>query len=147
MLVMHMFPYIAQKIIMASLPIKKEYMGFGKVRLPELFMKDYDFYTGRAVFVEDPLDAAWSYCKASFAAVDSVLLFEAKLNNEFPSDQKYSFEDRGSVTRQNYSEKYSADYHLKLDGMVERRMRNSIIAVGSLWYTAWINAGQPNLEF
>ncbi|MBT8195968.1 MAG: S1/P1 Nuclease [Bacteroidia bacterium] len=120
--------------------------GFWESRLPELFMKNYDFYTGRAVFVDDPLEAAWSYCKASFAAVDSVLLFEAKLNSEFPSDQKFSFEDRGATTRQNYSEKYSAEYHLQLDGMVERRMRNSIIAVGSLWYTAWVNAGQPNLE-
>ena len=106
--------------------------GFWESRLPELFMKDYDFYTGRAVFVEDPLEAAWTYCKGSFAAVDSVLLFEAKLNESFPSDQKYSFEDRGSVTRQNYSEKYSAEYHLQLDGMVERRMRSSIISVGSL---------------
>ena len=120
--------------------------GFWESRLPELFMSDYDFYTGRAIYVEDPLEESWNYCKASYAAVDSVLLFEANLNNEFPSDQKYSFEDRGSLTKQNYSEKYSADYHLLLNGMVERRMRSSIIAVGSLWYTAWVNAGQPNLE-
>jgi hypothetical protein len=30
--------------------------------------------------------------------------------------------------------------------MVERRMRKSIIAAGSLIYTAWLNAGQPDLE-
>ena len=30
--------------------------------------------------------------------------------------------------------------------MVERRMRQSILAVGSLWLTAWVNAGQPNLN-
>jgi hypothetical protein len=29
--------------------------------------------------------------------------------------------------------------------MVERRMRESIYAVASLWYTAWIDAGQPDL--
>ncbi len=29
--------------------------------------------------------------------------------------------------------------------MVERRMRQSIFAVASFWYTAWINAGQPDL--
>jgi hypothetical protein len=32
-----------------------------------------------------------------------------------------------------------------LNGMVERRMRESIFATASLWYTAWVNAGQPNL--
>jgi hypothetical protein len=25
-------------------------------------------------------------------------------------------------------------------------MRLSIITVGSMWYTAWVNAGQPNLD-
>ena len=29
--------------------------------------------------------------------------------------------------------------------MVERRMRQSIFAVASFWYTAWVNAGQPDL--
>ena len=30
--------------------------------------------------------------------------------------------------------------------MVERRMRAAICKVSSAWYTAWVNAGQPNLD-
>jgi hypothetical protein len=30
--------------------------------------------------------------------------------------------------------------------MVERRMRQAIFAVASFWYTAWVNAGQPDLR-
>jgi len=30
--------------------------------------------------------------------------------------------------------------------MVERRFRASIIMTGSAWYTAWVLAGQPDLE-
>jgi hypothetical protein len=30
--------------------------------------------------------------------------------------------------------------------MTERRMRQSIYAVASFWYTAWVNAGRPNLK-
>jgi hypothetical protein len=33
-----------------------------------------------------------------------------------------------------------------LEGMVERRLTQSIIKVGSYWYSAWVNAGQPNLN-
>jgi hypothetical protein len=29
--------------------------------------------------------------------------------------------------------------------MVERRMRAAIHAVSSAWYTAWVDAGQPDL--
>jgi len=30
--------------------------------------------------------------------------------------------------------------------MVQRRMRSAILAVGSYWYSAWVDAGQPNLD-
>jgi len=30
--------------------------------------------------------------------------------------------------------------------MIERRMRQSIHATASFWYTAWVNAGQPDLK-
>jgi hypothetical protein len=30
--------------------------------------------------------------------------------------------------------------------MVERRMRDAILALGSVWYSAWLEAGQPNLD-
>ena len=33
-----------------------------------------------------------------------------------------------------------------LNCMVERRLRLSITTVGDLWYSAWIDAGQPILE-
>ena len=37
-------------------------------------------------------------------------------------------------------------WHGDLDGMVERRMRESIITIGSFWYSAWVEAGQPDLD-
>ena len=30
--------------------------------------------------------------------------------------------------------------------MVERQMRSSILEVGSFWYSAWVDAGQPALN-
>ena len=29
--------------------------------------------------------------------------------------------------------------------MVERRMQKAILTVGSIWYSAWLDAGQPDL--
>jgi hypothetical protein len=45
-----------------------------------------------------------------------------------------------------YSREYSAEYQKRLGGQIERRMRASVHAIGSLWYTAWVNAGQPDLR-
>jgi len=120
--------------------------GFWESRLPELKAKEYDYFVGRAVYVEDILEDEWQSVRESFAAKDSVLDLERKLNNEFPNDRKYAFENRGTVVMKTYSEDYSNAYHDMLNGMVERRLTQSIIKVGSYWYTAWVNAGQPNLN-
>jgi hypothetical protein len=120
--------------------------GFWESRIPELYSEDYDFFVGKAKYIENPLETAWEIVGESFAAKDSVLEFEAELNGKFPSDRKYSFENRGASMMKVYSEDYSKAYNAMLNGMVERRMRKAIITVGSYWYTAWINAGQPDLN-
>jgi hypothetical protein len=121
--------------------------GFWESRVPELFAeKQYDFLVGKAMYLDKPGDFIWARVMESGAAADTVLQTEARLNARFPSDQKYSFEERsGKVVRQ-YSTAYSGAYQDELNGMVERRMRQSIFAVASFWFTAWVNAGQPDLK-
>ena len=120
--------------------------GFWESRLPELKSKDYDYFVGRAEYIENILDDEWETVRQSFSAKDSVLELERKLNTEFPKDQKYAYENRGASLMKTYSEEYSTAYHEMLNGMVERRLTQSIIKVGSYWYTAWVNAGQPDLN-
>ncbi len=45
-----------------------------------------------------------------------------------------------------YSAAYTIAYNRKLNGMIERRMRQSVYTIASFWYTAWVNAGQPDLK-
>ncbi|MEP6701231.1 MAG: S1/P1 Nuclease, partial [Bacteroidota bacterium] len=77
---------------------------------------------------------------------DTVLKYEKELTKKFPGDQKFSFEDRNGIIIRQYSTAFSKAYDELLKGMVERRMRQSIYAVASFWYTAWVNAGQPDLK-
>ncbi len=120
--------------------------GFWESRLPELFHDDYDFFIGHALYLKNTQQAAWNAVTTAHAGVDSVLKFEKELNNKFPEDKKYAFEERNGTTVKMYSEDYSRAYHHQLSGQVERRMRASILFVGSLWYTCWVDAGQPDLD-
>lgn len=120
--------------------------GFWESRLPELFSDEYDYLVGRAEFIDRPLDRAWEVVEASHSAKDSVLEIERKLNEEWPTDLKYAMENRGQVLMKVYSQEYSREYHKRLNGMVERRMRAAIHTIGSYWYTCWVNAGQPDLR-
>lgn len=121
--------------------------GFWESRVPELLAeKEWDFMIGKAVYIKDPSAYIWDRVLESAKASDSVLNFEKVLTKQFSADEKYSFENRnGKVIRQ-YSTAFSLAFNKKLDGMIERRMRLSIQSTASFWYTAWVNAGQPDLK-
>ena len=120
--------------------------AFWESRIPELMADDYDYLVGKAQYVASPLNKMWDIVEHSFRAVDSVLNFEKELTLEWPEDKKFSIENRGQVSMKVYSREFSAEYSRRLNGMQERRMRGSILSIGSFWYTAWVNAGQPDLS-
>ena len=120
--------------------------GFWESRVPELIAEDWDYFVGKAQYIETP-NFAWDIVETSHIALDSVLNFERNLTDQFGSDKKYSYENRGAVTMKVYSEEFTRAYNASLHGMVERRMRKSIHSVGSLWYTAWIKAGKPDYRY
>lgn len=120
--------------------------GFWESRVPELLAdKEWDFFIGKAEYIKDPGSFIWQRVLESAAAADTVLTYEKELSQEFPADQKFSFENRNGVIVRQYSSAFTKAYDVKLKGMVERRMRMAIYAVASFWYTAWVNAGEPDL--
>ncbi len=121
--------------------------AFWESRIPELSAEsDYDHLVGRAVYLDNPLDVAWETVKASHVEVDSVLGIERELEKRYPADRMYVFEDRGRGTMRFYSQEFTKAYEDAMDGMVERRMNAAIVTLGSFWYSAWVNAGQPDLD-
>jgi hypothetical protein len=120
--------------------------GFWESRVPELLAdKEWDFFIGKADYIKDPGNFIWQRVLESAAAADTVLRYEKELSEQFPPDQKFSFETRNGVLTRQYSSAFTKAYDLKLKGMVERRMRTAIYSVASFWYTAWVNAGEPDL--
>ncbi|NTE00556.1 S1/P1 Nuclease [Agrobacterium tumefaciens] len=120
--------------------------AFWESRLPELFSPNYNFIVGKASYIENPLKEAWKIVKHTHSLVDTVLTFEAKLNASFPSDKKYSFSERNNVVLKQYSSLYSKTYHDQMNHMVEKQMRSAILEIGNFWFSAWVDAGQPELK-
>ncbi|MFZ9236027.1 MAG: zinc dependent phospholipase C family protein [Algoriphagus sp.] len=120
--------------------------GFWESRIPELQAKNYSFWVGKASYVTDPQQALWEAVYQAHAQVDSVLKFEKLVTEKVPASQKYSYEERGGQTVRVYSREFTEAYALALDGQVERQMKRAIKMIADFWYTAWINAGQPDLS-
>lgn len=121
--------------------------GFWESRLPELLAeKEWDFFIGKASYINSTQQFIWSRILESAAAADTVLRIEKQLSLQQNSTARFAFENRNGVIIKQYASSYAIKYNQLLNGMVERRMRQSIDAVASFWYTAWVNAGQPDLN-
>ena len=70
--------------------------GLWESRLPELFDQQYDLFVGKGEYIDNVNAAAWNAVAFGFLALDSVLIFEPQISQEFSPTKKYSFEVRGN---------------------------------------------------
>ncbi len=115
-------------------------------RLPELFGHTYAFKYKKARYINNPLTEAWAICRESYARSDSVLRLQRILNAKIPLEKRFVIEQRGSRKVKVYSPEYCKAYHAMLKGMVRRRMQAAIQSAGDFWFSAWVDAGQPDLN-
>lgn len=121
--------------------------AFWESRIPELFAEsNYDFFVGQAQYIDNPREYIWDIIIKAHSHLDSVLGIEKRLSQTFPLDRQYCYDERLSQTVRIQCEEYADAYSRAMGAMVEDQMRSSILAIGSLWYTAWVNAGQPDLD-
>ena len=121
--------------------------GFWESRIPELFAdEDYDYFVGKPEYLADPSTSFWNMVFASNSMVDSVLTIERAMRITFPADRQVCPDMRLGRSVMAPCREFAEAYQKALQGMVERRMRAAIHAVSSAWYTAWVDAGQPDLS-
>lgn len=121
--------------------------AFWESRIPELFADEqFDYLVGKAEYIEDPRDFYWGVVLESHALVDSVLNSERRLRQLYPADQQMVFDERSGRTVKIESPEFAEAWNREMQGMVEERFRASILAIGSAWFTCWVDAGQPDLD-
>jgi len=121
--------------------------GFWESRIPELFADEtYDYLVGKPSYLENTSDFFWNTVFESNSMVDSVLDIERAMRLSFPEDRQMCPDMRLGVMVLAPCRDFADAYQKALSNMVERRMRATIHAVGSAWYTAWVDAGQPDLS-
>jgi len=125
--------------------------AFWEAQLPELFGKNYNLYTGEAHYIKNIEKAAWDIVDSSHNLVNSLLLIEGKMRKDNPQDKQYMTGAEGKPLKNKYGQpihayEYAHVYHELLNGMVEEQMKAAIIFTADFWYTAWVNAGKPDLS-
>lgn len=120
--------------------------GLWESRLPELFAERYSFFTGPATYISSIPHNSWELVHHTHGLLGSVLSNDLLVRRKIPEASWFEFEQRGNALLKQYSRRYASQYHRLLEGMVERQMRKAIHTIGSYWYSAWVDAGQPDLS-
>lgn len=118
-------------------------------QLPELFGNNYSFYAD-ARYMPDVDKATWNIIDSSNKLIARLLYNDKKMRKDKPEEMLYKLAPNGAPEKNRYGQvvhayEYAHVYHELLDHMVERQLRAAITATASYWYTAWVNAGKPDL--
>ena len=120
-------------------------------RLPELFAKNYKLNVPQAQYYQDVHKATWDMINDTPSLAQPLLDIDKKLRTTTPEGQVFKMDADGKVLKSKYntavfSDEYAKKLHEQLNGMVESQMKKAITATASFWYTAWVNAGKPDLS-
>lgn len=122
-----------------------------ETQLPELFGRNYNLYTGEAHYIKNIEATTWDMIDSSRNLVNTLLGVEKKMKNDIPKDKQYVMGADGKPTKNKFGQfvhtyEYAYEYHELLNGMVEHQMRQALMHTADFWYTAWVNAGKPDLS-
>jgi hypothetical protein len=120
-------------------------------QIPEMFGETYNYRTGKAVYIADIQKETWRIMSESLKAADTLLQVDRDLYKNLPDNKIYELDATGKIKVNQYNEpvhtyEYCKKYQAGLHGMIEKKLRASIITTASFWYTAWVNAGKPDLN-
>ncbi len=124
--------------------------AFWESRLPDMFGEAYNLHTDSPHYIADLNAETWDLIAHTHSLVEPLLSTERRLRDTFPKENVYQKDKLGNVVKNRYqqamfSDAYAAQFHQNLNGMVESQMRKAISTISSYWYTAWVNAGRPDL--
>jgi S1/P1 Nuclease len=120
-------------------------------RLPELFVNDYNLYVNQTQYIENIDKTTWDIIFDTHSLVEPLLAADKQLRLSTPENKMYEIDAQGNFVKSKYntniySNDYATSFHTALNGMVEKQMKKAIAATASFWYTAWVNAGKPDLS-
>jgi hypothetical protein len=129
-----------------KIPAQKGIHAFWETRIPELFGDNYNYFVGRAQYIDDIQKKAWEIVRLSHEQIDTIYFAEEYLRLNFPEDKKFVLDNKGNTMKKQFSIEYCKEFDKLTNNMVQRNLQRAVLLVGSFWYTCWVNAGQPDLN-
>jgi hypothetical protein len=120
--------------------------AFWESVIPEMLQSDLEDWSAPAQYIADLQKETWNWILSSHSLVEILLSLEAKLNQKTNARSKYIFIKKGTLLTKTYAPAYTKAYHQSLNNQIETRFNEAVQHVGNVWYSAWLEAGQPDFK-
>ncbi len=119
-------------------------------QLPEAKAKNYNYTINAPAYIEDIHSATFNIIKHTHSLVNTVLLADKETKAEIKNNV-YEKDSDGNMLRNKYhnpvySPEFLEIFNNKLNGMIQKQLSSSIQNTANFWFTAWVNAGKPDLS-
>lgn len=115
--------------------------------VPELTLNNFDLKADKkANYLKHPEKAIWKALRNAFSMVPRVLEAEQEASIGFTDSTKYRYQLRNGRNVRYYTKEFALAYSKKLGASINKQAIYSANLVADFWYTAWVNAGKPDLN-
>lgn len=113
----------------------------------EMNIESYNLNTKhKAKYIKDPLAEIWTKIKVSNQLLEGVFKEEIDASAGFTEERKFKRSERFGQMRKNYTGEFAKVYAERLGETVNNQLLASSRATADFWFTAWVNAGRPDLS-
>jgi hypothetical protein len=114
---------------------------------PEVEITNYDLYTKhKAKYLKNPSLSIWKAVRHAHDLLPNVFGIETKLSATFPDSVKYKDVFKYGKHLKYYTDTFATAYGAALKPTINDQLKSSANLVADFWYTAWVDAGKPDLD-
>lgn len=115
--------------------------------IPELTLDGFRLKAQKkARYIANKEERIWNTVRQSFSRVPGVLQKEREASQAFTDSTKYRWQKRNGRDVRYYTKEFALAYARLLEPTVNEQALKAADAVADYWYTAWVDAGKPDLQ-
>jgi hypothetical protein len=121
--------------------------GLWESMIPEIEFANYTLYSKHeAKYLKHPDQAIWTAVRTAAALVSDMLMKEKEVSKSFTDEQKFRTQIRKGKPYKSYTSEFAKAYAVSLKSSINDQLISSSNLIADFYYTAWIDAGKPDLQ-
>ncbi|MHA4812347.1 zinc dependent phospholipase C family protein [Flavitalea flava] len=115
--------------------------------VPDLELEHYLLHDRhKARYLPDPAFSIWSVIRHTQSLLSDVFNKEKEISGQFADSAKFHIETRYGKQTRVYTPAFAIAYGAALGETINEQLLGSAGTISDFWYTAWVDAGKPDLN-